>query len=95
MSKFDSYKKEFLKVLNIVSRDEKLLDEFLQDLLTPNERKILFLRWQIVKRLAKKEPQRDIAEELNVGIATITRGAREMRNPKGGFKLALKKLNLV
>ena len=95
MSKFKSYKNEFLRVLQTVSQDRQLLDEFLQDLLTPNERKILILRWQIVKRLARRESQRKIAKDLNVGIATVTRGARELRNPKGGFQLALKRTGLV
>ena len=95
MSQFKSYKNEFLKVLQTVSRDKQLLDDFLQDMFTPNERKILILRWQIVKRLARKESQRKIAKDLHVGIATITRGARELRNPKGGFQLALRKIGLV
>ena len=73
------------------SRDKKLLHEFLFDILSPKEYKDLAVRWQIVKKLAKGEPQRKIVKSLKVSMATVTRGSRELMNKKGGFKTALNK----
>lgn len=85
------YIRELVEVLQKVSEDKKLLNDFLLDLLTPQEYKELPKRWQIVKLLAKGMPQRQIAKELNVSIATITRGSRELLDLKGGFRKVLKK----
>lgn len=91
MDREELYARELIAVLQKVSKDKKLLDDFLLDLLTPQEYKELPKRWQIVKLLAKGMPQRQIAKELNVSIATITRGSRELLDLKGGFWKALKK----
>ena len=48
------------------------------------------VRWQIVKRLAKGEHHQSIAEDLHLGVATVTRGSREMRKKEGGLRRALK-----
>lgn len=53
---------------------------FLKWILTPRELKQLPLRLQIVKMLKAKTPQRQISKKLRVGIATITRGSRELQN---------------
>ncbi|KKQ27470.1 MAG: hypothetical protein US41_C0018G0009 [Parcubacteria group bacterium GW2011_GWB1_37_13] len=64
--------------------------DFIKDILTPREFDNIGVRWQIVKRLAKGEHQTAIAENLHLGVATITRGSREMRKKQGGFRRALK-----
>jgi len=79
------HKGELLKVLQVASVDKHLLDAFLGDLLTPSEYQDLVLRWQIVKQLTDGIPQRTIAKNLKVGIATVTRGSRELSDKKGGF----------
>ncbi len=58
------------------------LVEFLRGILTPKELQEMSLRLQIVKKLKKGEPQRKIAADLGVGIATITRGSKEIQNGK-------------
>lgn len=63
---------------------EKEVEDFLRALLTPKELDELPTRLEIVRRLKKGEAQRKISEDLGVGIATITRGSREIK--KGGFK---------
>lgn len=83
---------ELLKAFTIAAKDEELLHAFLEDLLTPKELKTLPKRWYIVRQLAKGEKQRDLAGELNIGIATITRGARELRDKNGGFAQVLRKM---
>ena len=92
MPVIDHYKKELIKILQLAAKDKNLLDEFLQDLLTIKEYKEVATRWQIVKQLSKKVPHRKISKTLKIGIATITRGSRELQNPKGGFRQILKSL---
>ena len=58
------------------------LHSFLVAILTPAEFEQLPIRLEIVRQLKKGVPQREIAEELGVGIATITRGAREIKQNK-------------
>ena len=87
------YKGEIIEVFSKISGDKELIFEFLKDILTPAEFDDVSLRWQIVKKLYKGEKHRDIAGDLGLGISTVTRGSRELRNKNGGFHLVLKKLN--
>ena len=84
------YKKEIVQVISGVAKDKELLSEFIKDILTPHEYENIAIRWQIVKRLAKREHHQSIANNLGVGVATVTRGSREMRKKKGGLQRALK-----
>jgi len=84
------YKQELLRLLREVAKEPDMLESFLVDILTPAEYDEIARRWQIVKQLAQKTPQRKIAKNLRVGVATITRGARELLDPEGGFIQALK-----
>ncbi|MDO8521384.1 MAG: Trp family transcriptional regulator [bacterium] len=84
------YKKELVGVLREMAKDQAVFEAFLADLLTPGEYDEIAKRWQIVKQLAKETPHRKIAKDLRVGVATITRGARELLDAEGGFMQALK-----
>jgi TrpR family trp operon transcriptional repressor len=86
------YKKELAEVFIKAGGDKGLMVEFLTDILTPAEFESIALRWQIVKKLNKGETHRSVAGELGLGISTVTRGSRELRNKNGGFHLMLKKL---
>jgi len=86
----DQYKREVVEVLHKISKDKNLLNDFVKDILTPREFENISVRWQIVKRLAKGEHHQSIAEDLHLGVATVTRGSREMRKKEGGFRRALK-----
>lgn len=88
----DQYKKELIEVIFKVAniKDKQLLADFVRDILTPHEFENIAMRWQIVKRLEKGEFQESIAEDLHLGIATVTRGSREMRKKDGGFRRAFK-----
>lgn len=66
-------------------QDKELLNDFLFGLTTEKERKELTLRVEIIKRLITGEPQAKIAKELGVGIATVTRGSKELN--QGRFKI--------
>jgi TrpR family trp operon transcriptional repressor len=84
------YKKELIEVLFKVAKDKQLLADFVRDILTPREFDNIGVRWQIVKRLGKGEYHQSIAEDLHLGVATVTRGSREMRKKEGGLRRALK-----
>lgn len=89
-SNLAQYKKEIVDVIYIISKNKLLLADFVKDLLTPREFENISVRWQIVKRLAKGERHQSIAKDLHLGVATVTRGSREMRKKEGGFRKALK-----
>lgn len=73
----------FIKTVLEIKTDKEML-EFLKGILTPKELEELPTRLEIVKRLKRGEAQHKIAEELGVGIATVTRGSKELQ--KGSFK---------
>lgn len=88
------YIDELLAILQKTANRKHFLDEFLKDLLTPREYETLALRWQIVKLLAEGKTQREIVEELHIGIATVSRGSRELHDEDGAFmKLLHPKFN--
>ena len=91
--KIPEYKKELVEVFSRIKGDKNLMNEFLLDILTPAEFEAMALRWQIVKRLNKGEDYRSIIGELGIGMSTVSRGSRELRNKNGGFHLMLKKLD--
>lgn len=86
----DQYKKEVIEVIYKIAKDKQLLADFVRDILTPREFENIGVRWQIVKKLAKGEHHTAIAEDLHLGVGTVTRGSREMRKKEGGFRRALK-----
>ncbi len=87
----DKHLKELLETFRSVAKDDATLFMFVQDLFTPAELEEFVRRWQIVKLLSTGKTQREVAEKLHVSIATVSRGARMLRNPKGGFNQILKK----
>ena len=58
--------------------NEEML-EFLKGILTPRELDELSARLQIVKLLKRGLPHHEIARRLKVGVATVTRGSRELQ----------------
>lgn len=87
----EKYGKQLELLLINISKNPKLLHEFLVDLLSPAEYKELAVRIQIIIMLNNKIPQRAISKALSVGVSTITRGARELNNTKGGFAQVINK----
>jgi len=76
-----SHKKDLFYLANLFlslhSTDN--LAKLLDGLLTPQEVEQLNKRIEIVKRLKAGESQRKIARDLKVGLATVTRGAKEVK----------------
>ena len=75
--------KTLVETLLGVQNPEDMLD-LLEGLLTVGELGEISCRLQIVKLLKTGVPQREIAEKLKVGIATVTRGSKEIK--QGRFK---------
>lgn len=76
-----------------IGSDPFLLNKFLIDLLTTSEYTEIKKRWEIVKMLDKGISQHLIVKTLNVGIATVTRGSKVLKNPNGGFSKILNKIH--
>src|SRR3989344_1645211 len=79
------YRYELLDALRKTAENREFLDDFLCDLLTPQEYETLAIRLQIVKLLADGLTQREIVDKLKIGIATVSRGARELQDMNGAF----------
>lgn len=75
----DNLIKAFLEI-----KSEGEMRIFLEGILTPKELIELPTRLEIVKMLKSGVAQHTIAEKLGVGIATVTRGSKEIQ--KGKFK---------
>ncbi len=74
---------ELLEAL-VSIKDKRSLRDFLEGILTPKEMLEIPRRLQVIKMLKKGIPQHQIAKELGIGIATVTRGSKELQ--KGHFK---------
>jgi len=74
--------KPLIKQINAL--DQQQTEDFIIGILTPQEFDQLTKRLQIIKLLKQGKTHREIADELQVGIATVTRGSRELG--KGRFE---------
>ncbi len=70
---------------SVVSRikTQKELVNFFNGLLTPKEISEFSRRIKIIQLLKRRVAQHQIAKQLRVGVATVTRGANEIK--KGRF----------
>lgn len=79
MNNFNQFINEITAIEN-----KSLLEDFLIGITTPKERLKFVQRLQIVYMLMQGKPHHVIAKELGVGVATVTRGSRELAS--GRFK---------
>lgn len=77
------YLNELIKTV-LSFKTKKELYDFFEGIFTPQELSEIPVRLQIVKLLQKGVAQHEIAKKLRVGIATVTRGSRELK--LGRFK---------
>lgn len=75
----DPYKAELIRHLLAINNPEAM-DSALESLLTPAEYQEISKRLQIFKLLNEGVAHRKIAELLGVGIATVSRGSRALRD---------------
>ena len=64
-------------LLSIKTKED--MENFLLGIFTPKELKEIPTRLSIIKMLKKGLPQHQIAERLKVGVATVTRGSKEIQ----------------
>ena len=64
----------------LTAKDPESMNKILHGILTPSELSEISKRLQIFRLLESGMPQRQIAEKLGVGIATVTRGSRALKN---------------
>ncbi|ADZ92779.1 MULTISPECIES: Trp family transcriptional regulator [Marinomonas] len=69
---------KLIQFLREVENDAQM-ERKLNALLTPNEVSEMQHRLQIFELLRQGIPQREIAKQLGVGIATVTRGSRAFK----------------
>lgn len=82
--------RSFLKLCSACT-DEKTLSSLLDLLLTTEEKQSLAMRCLIIVELLKQEKtQREIAKDLGVSIAKITRGSNELKRMPSKLILFLK-----
>ncbi len=82
--------------LNLCSSVEtsKELDELLWLFLTPKERKDIATRYLIVRELVQeKKTQREMAKDLGVSIAKITRGSNFLKMINKDFRRLLESIS--
>lgn len=69
--------------------------KFMRDLCSLAEIKTLASRWQVVKRIQKGVPYRNIARSTGASTATITRVAHWLHHGMGGYRLVLDRLKTI
>jgi Trp operon repressor len=76
-------KKQLVEFLHGIE-DLKQFENCLRNLLTQDEINEMANRLEIFKLLHKGETQRAVAKKLNVSIATVTRGSKELQARPNG-----------
>lgn len=65
------------------AQDQKMMESWLRDLLTPGEIEEIAERINIFAALLEGKTQREVADELGISVTTVNRGAKEMKYGKG------------
>lgn len=76
--------KDLIYVIRNFKTDEEA-EDFLVGILTPQELADIITRLKIVRKLKQGISQHLIAEQLGVGVGTVTRGSREIKNNRFKF----------
>ncbi len=69
--------RQLTKFINTLS--EKQIQDFLIGILSPSELEQIITRLEIIRLLKKNVPQHEIAEKLGIGVATVSRGAKMLK----------------
>lgn len=84
------YKKLFEVLAHVQNRRD--MDALLHELLTPRELDDIWRRWQVMRDLYDKVPQREIARRHKMSLCKITRGSKVLRSPGSICKSILEKM---
>lgn len=80
---------EFLSIL-AETRDVEELRSFMNEILTPNERSDLAMRWQLMVEIHQGQTQRSIAKRHNISLCKITRGSKILKTKDSFIAHALR-----
>jgi len=83
-------KELFHAIRSIRSQEEAAY--FFRDLLTLPEIEEFANRWQIVKRLVRKESYLKISKEIKVSTTTVSRVAHWLKSGMGGYAAVSKRI---
>ena len=70
-------------------QDKELMQRFFQEIFTPSEIQSFCNRWEIMKQLRSKTPQREIASSLKISLCKITRGSKILKDTNSAFNQVL------
>ncbi len=75
---------DLTRVANYMLAQQQVTDmvEALEALLPPYEQQEIAHRLQIFELLAEGVPQREVAKQVGVGVATVTRGSKALQAGK-------------
>ena len=76
-------------------KDEKECQKFFRDLLTEAEMKEFANRWTVAQMLDKKIDYETITKETGMSSTTIARISKWLNTGMGGYKLMLRRLNVI
>lgn len=83
--------KEIASLLRLVKNADELR-LFLLDLMTEREIRDLAERWRIIEFLIEGKTQREVKSLVGTSISTVTRGAKALKESRGGFQMVYKRL---
>ncbi len=75
----------------LLIKDAGEMTQFLNEILTDNERRDLVMRWELMSELYNGKPQRVIAADLGISLCRITRGARILKSGNSIVEKLLKR----
>lgn len=75
----EANRKELVDILVSIDNVEDMT-KFIEELLTPNERRDVILRWRLLKMINQHIPQRQIASDLGISLCKITRGSKILKD---------------
>lgn len=70
---------ELSEIISNLSKPEDVA-KFLDEMLTAKEKSDIILRWELLKKLKKGIPQREIAAQLKISLCKITRGSKILKS---------------
>lgn len=88
----DAWKRELWEVV-AAAKTPAEAQELLAAMLTPVEIEELSRRWQIMKHLVHGKTQRQVRDEVGVSIATVERGAREVKHGRKIIKTVYQRIS--
>ena len=92
MKRRPSHERIIKELAGVLARmgDPAEIYDVLYALLTPPERHKIALRWELVRLLEEGMSQRGVAAKLGVSLCKITRGSRELKHGRPGFRKAIR-----